>query len=75
MQIRSQHGKVSGVDMEVYGLYRASALHGKTLHTFAAKTVVDHADEAKKSNLQQAGAILSARFVVKAIRALLSKID
>jgi hypothetical protein len=32
---------------------------------------VDHADEAKSSDLQQAGAILSARFTVKAIGELL----
>jgi hypothetical protein len=34
---------------------------------FAAKTVVDHADEAKDNALQLGGAILSARFVAKAI--------
>lgn len=70
-QIKLQHGKVAGVDMEVFGVYRAAALHGWPVTTFAAKTVVDHADEAKASGLQHAGAILSARFVIKAIEALL----
>jgi len=73
--IRRQHGKVAGVDMEVYGVHRAAALFGQQVICFAAKTVVDHADEAKSGDLQQAGAILSARFVVKAIRALLAPGD
>jgi adenosylhomocysteine nucleosidase len=68
--IAKQHGKVSGVDMEVYGVYRAAALHKEPVICFAAKTVVDHADERKDAKLQQAGAILSARFVVKAIEQL-----
>lgn len=70
-QIKDQHGKVSGIDMEVYGVYRAAKLHGHPVRYFAAKTVVDHANEAKASDLQQAGAILSARFVVEAIKQLL----
>lgn len=70
--IRKQHGKVAGVDMEVYGIHRAATLFGQGVICFAAKTVVDHADEAKNSDLQQGGAILSARFVVKAISDLLA---
>ena len=69
--IKQQHGKVAGVDMEVFGIHRAAALHGQPVICFAAKTVVDLADEAKGDNIQQAGAILSARFVVEAIRDLL----
>lgn len=70
--IAKQHGKVSGVDMEVYGVYRAAALYKQPVICFAAKTVVDHADERKDAKLQQAGAVLSARFVVKAIAQLLA---
>ena len=69
--IRKHHGKVAGVDMEVYAVHRAAALNGRPVLCFAAKTVVDHADEAKDSKLQQAGAILSARFTVKAIEEIL----
>lgn len=69
--IRKQHGKVAGIDMEVYGLHRAAALHSQPVLCFAAKTVVDHADEAKDNSHQQPGAILSARFVVKAIEEVL----
>lgn len=72
--IERQHGKVAGVDMEIYGLHRAAALHGEVL-CFAAKTVVDHADEAKGNALQQGGAILSARFVVKAIEQVLASCE
>jgi adenosylhomocysteine nucleosidase len=70
-EIKRQHGQVAGVDMEIYGIYRAAALHGRVL-CFAAKTVVDHADEAKSDDLQQSGAILSARFVAKAISEILA---
>lgn len=71
--IAKQHGKVAGVDMEVYGVYRAAALHGRPVICFAAKTVVDHADERKDAKLQQSGAILSARFAVQAIAELLKE--
>lgn len=70
-RIAEQHGKVAAVDMEVFGIYRAAALHGSPVKVFAAKTVVDHADEAKGATPQQPGAILSARFAVEAIRRLL----
>lgn len=68
-EISAQHGKIGGIDMEVYGIHRAAALHGG-VKCFAAKTVVDHADEAKGDGWQKPGAILSARFVVKAIEQL-----
>jgi nucleoside phosphorylase len=70
--LKQQHGKVAAVDMEVFGVYRAAALSGRPVICFAAKTVVDHANEAKGDSIQQAGAILSARFVVKAVERLLS---
>ena len=69
--IKSQHGKVVAVDMEVFGIYRAAALYASPVIVFAAKTVVDHANENKADDMQQAGAILSARFVVKALARLL----
>lgn len=71
--IKSQHGKVAAVDMEVFGIYRAAALYGSPVIVFAAKTVVDHANENKADDLQQAGAILSARFVVRAVARLLGE--
>lgn len=71
--LKRQHGKVAAVDMEVFGIYRAAALSGRPVICFAAKTVVDHANEAKGDSIQQAGAILSARFVVKAVDRLLNR--
>ncbi len=70
-QIKAQHGKVAAIDMEVFGVYRAATLHGRPVTFFAAKTVVDHAREDKSDDIQVAGAILSARFAVKAIDRLL----
>jgi len=70
-QIREQHHKIGGLDMEVYGLYRAAALHTEDVLCFAAKTTVDFATEAKGDNLHNAGAVFSARFVSKAILRLL----
>lgn len=71
-RIAEQHGKVAAVDMEVFGVYRAAALYCSPVKVFAAKTVVDHADEAKGDTPQQPGAILSARFAVEAICRLLT---
>lgn len=71
-EIREQHRKVGGLDMEVYGLYRAAALHSEDTMCFAAKTVVDLANEAKGDDLHHAGAVFSARFVAKAIQRILS---
>lgn len=69
--IREQHRKVGGLDMEVYGLYRAAAIHSENVIYFAAKTAVDLATEAKGDDLHNVGAVFSARFVVKAIQRLL----
>jgi adenosylhomocysteine nucleosidase len=71
-KIRAQHPKVGGLDMEVYGLYRAAALHDGGVVCFAAKTVVDHANESKADDIHQAGAILSARFVVAGITKIMA---
>lgn len=71
-RIGRQHGKVAAIDMEVFGVYRAAALHGKGVKCFAAKTVVDLAGEAKDDLLHKSGALLAARFVVRAVERLLS---
>lgn len=71
-RIAGQHGKVAAVDMEVFGIFRAAAMYGRPVICFAAKTVVDLAGEAKADDLHEAGALLSARFAVKAINRLLN---
>ncbi|MBB5722654.1 nucleoside phosphorylase [Loktanella ponticola] len=70
-EIKEQHRKVGGLDMEVYGLYRAAALHADNVSCFAAKTVVDLANEDKGDDLHHSGAVFSARFVAKAIPRIL----
>lgn len=71
-QIQGQHGKVGGLDMEVYGVHRAAALSSQPVKCFAAKTVVDLADENKSDDYQHEASILSARFVVEALAEILS---
>lgn len=70
-QIKEQHRKVGGLDMEIYGLYRAATLHSEKVICFAAKTTVDLATETKGNDLHNAGVIFSARFVSKAVQRLL----
>jgi adenosylhomocysteine nucleosidase len=69
--ILKQHRKVSGVDMEAYGFYRAVELSGKTVHAFCAKAVVDKADENKGDLYHPYGAHVALRFCVHAIKELL----
>lgn len=71
-KIAKQHGKVAAIDMEVYGVYRSACLYSKPVKFFAAKTVVDLASEEKGDSLHHAGAVLSARFTIRAIEQLLS---
>ncbi|KSV83802.1 hypothetical protein N183_38055 [Sinorhizobium sp. Sb3] len=71
-EIKVQHRKLAGLDMEMFGLYRARELSASKPICFGAKTVVDLADSSKGDTAHQYGAVLSARFVVDAIRELLS---
>lgn len=61
--------KLAGFDMEVYSVYEA-ARHARTRTAFfAAKAVVDDGGENKGDSFHRIGCLLSARFVVAAIRA------
>ncbi len=73
LEIRDQHRKLGGLDMEMYGLYRARELSMSKPICFGAKTVVDLADSAKADDVHEYGSVLSARFVVGAIKELLRK--
>lgn len=66
-QIASHHRKVSGLDMEVFGLHRAAHLSGKSPDVLCAKVVVDLADSDKDDALQPYGCFISSRFLVRAI--------
>ncbi|NUL18068.1 hypothetical protein HUN27_14560 [Agrobacterium tumefaciens] len=71
-EIKVQHRKLAGLDMEMFGMYRARELSASKPICFGAKTVVDLADSSKGDEVHQYGAVLSARFVVDAIRELLA---
>jgi adenosylhomocysteine nucleosidase len=65
--IGAQHRKMAGLDMEMYGVYKAAELSSGNPLFFGAKTVVDLADSAKGDTYHEYGSILSARFVLDAI--------
>lgn len=71
--IEQQHRKVAALDMETYGVYKASheASHFVE-HFFAAKVVVDLADADKSDDLHDYGSALSAAFCLEAIGELLA---
>ncbi|HBC08571.1 MAG TPA: hypothetical protein DC046_13480 [Rhodospirillaceae bacterium] len=70
--VAEQHRKAAGIDMEMYGLYRAVTLSARNdVQFFGAKAVVDFGDEVKSDALQEYGAIVSARFVCEALQQLL----
>ncbi|WAJ27849.1 phosphorylase family protein [Antarcticirhabdus aurantiaca] len=66
-EIKRQHRKLAGLDMEMYGVYRACEISSPAPEFFGAKTVVDLADEAKGDKYHVYGSVLSARFVVRAL--------
>jgi adenosylhomocysteine nucleosidase len=71
-EIEKQHRKAAAVDMETYGVYRAAHLSCHTgLRFFSAKAVVDFGDSIKNDEFQEYGAIVSARFVERALRRFL----
>jgi adenosylhomocysteine nucleosidase len=69
-EIGSQHRKMAGLDMEMYGVYTAAELSASQITVFGAKTVVDLADNAKGDKFHEYGSVLSARFVLDAIAML-----
>lgn len=71
--VKSQHRKVAGIDMEVYGFHRAVELCAESIHAFSAKVVVDKANEAKGDELHTYGSFVSAAFTVEAVRLLLNE--
>lgn len=71
-EIKTQHRKMAGLDMEAFGLLQAATLSKNSIKTFTAKAVVDMADSSKEDNYHEAGSIVSARFCVEGISALLS---
>jgi len=60
--------KLAGFDMEVYSVYEAARLAAGKPAFFAAKTVVDDGDKNKGDHFHRVGCLVSAKFVVEAIR-------
>lgn len=67
-QIATHHRKVSGLDMEVFGLHRAAHLASSNPDVLCAKVVVDLANEDKDDQIQPYGCYVSSRFLLKAIK-------
>lgn len=58
--VESQHRKVKGIDMEIFGVSRSIELMETPVAHFCCKVVVDKADEAKNDNLHEYGCAVSA---------------
>jgi nucleoside phosphorylase len=61
--------KLAGFDMEIYSVYEAARLAANKPAFFAAKTVVDDGGKNKGDTFHRIGCLLSAKFIVQAIRA------
>jgi len=67
--LKSGQRKLAGFDMEIYSVYEAARLAANKPAFFAAKTVVDDGGKNKGDKFHRIGCLLSAKFIVKAIRA------
>lgn len=71
--LKSQHRKVTGIDMEIYGFHRAVNLSMQThIKHFSAKVVVDKAGHDKDDKVHAYGSYVSAKFCLETIKALLA---
>lgn len=71
--VKDQHRRVSGLDMEIYGLYEAIEMSGVDCDYFAAKVVVDRANNSKSDDLHDYGSYVSACFCRETIEGLLGR--
>jgi nucleoside phosphorylase len=67
--LASGQRKLAGFDMEIYSIYEAARHAANKPAFFAAKTVVDDGGKNKGDKFHRIGCLLSAKFIVKAIRA------
>lgn len=65
--VNTQHRKVAGLDMELFGFHRATEMSGQPIDAFSAKVVVDKANESKGDELHAYGCIVSAAFTIEAL--------
>lgn len=66
--LASGQRKLAGFDMEIYSVYEAARLAANKPAFFAAKTVVDDGGKNKGDKFHRIGCLISAKFIVKAIR-------
>ena len=62
---------MAGLEMEMYGVYKAAELSTVSPLFFGAKTVVDIADNKKGDALHVYGSVVSARSVAKVVESVL----
>ncbi len=67
--LASGQRKLAGFDMEVYSIYEAARHAVNRPAFFAVKAVVDDGSKNKGDHFHRIGCLLSAKFIVKAIRA------
>lgn len=66
--LTSGQRKLAGFDMEIYSIYEAARHAANKPAFFAAKAVVDDGGKNKGDQFHRIGCLLSAKFVVMAIR-------
>jgi len=72
-QVGAFHRRVSGLDMEIFGIHRAAQVAHCEPEVLCAKTVVDLAGADKNDLLQPYGGTISARFIVAALGSYFNK--
>lgn len=72
-QIKIIHRKVAALDMEVFAIQRAAEISPHKPICICAKTVVDLCDKNKGDDIHLYGSYVSAKFLIKSIKELLTK--
>lgn len=67
------HRKTTGLDMEVYGFFKAAQMCGQLNKAFCVKSVVDFGDGKKDNSIHDYGAKLAAHFACGFISKFLSE--
>ncbi|MER8906646.1 hypothetical protein NKH99_03045 [Mesorhizobium sp. M0854] len=71
--IAEEHKRVLGLDMEMFGVYRAAKRSVDHVDFFGVKVAVDYANEHKEDRYQRHGAILASRVAVELIPLVLAQ--
>ncbi|WP_256752223.1 hypothetical protein [Mesorhizobium sp. Mes31] len=71
--IAEEHKRVLGLDMEMFGVYRAAKRSVDHVDFFGVKVAVDYANEHKEDRYQRHGAIVAGRVAVQLIPLILAQ--